>query len=242
MPKDEEDADCLCDQDKAVCGRADFRTLSQCVEAIAQQLAELTSRIATPHGRRSYLEPLGSTATGTLDRSAHVTPEPPAIELGAADITHAAEDGVSGQADVSMNDPGIHLALDVAGQEALVRPIIPSIPNRQQILTVVILQDFRATETRNEDVESAGFEGAMTCTRCGEGQARQAVVSDPAIQAGEPHATESLITSKSPTPSCDLQPTKPAEEQPPVTVAAAVPLLRDENPSTTKLWKFSERL
>ncbi|KAG8700018.1 hypothetical protein FRC08_004968 [Ceratobasidium sp. 394] len=46
MPKDDEEAGLLCDRDQAVYGRADFRTLTQCVERIAQQIeaATLASR------------------------------------------------------------------------------------------------------------------------------------------------------------------------------------------------------
>ncbi|KAG8733311.1 hypothetical protein FRC10_000298 [Ceratobasidium sp. 414] len=287
MPKDKEDADRLCDQDKAVYGRADFRTLSQCAEAIAQQLAEcaiselaqlrLTSsdfedrhsawlpkvwvqwgsdggeQVATFTASRpsfnvfladadTYMESRVSTAAGTPGQPAHVTPESPAIESTTADITHIAEDGVSKQADVPMNDPEIHPALNIAGQEVVVRPIIPSVPSRGQIPTVVLLQDVEGAETRNKDVASARFEGATTSTSRREGQAQQAVVLDPAIQADELRATESPIAGKSLSPSRDPQPTKPAEEQPPATPVATIPSLPHDNPSTTKLWKFSERL
>ncbi|KAG8730251.1 hypothetical protein FRC10_002951 [Ceratobasidium sp. 414] len=172
MTKDKEDVDRLCDQDKAVYGWADFRTLSQCAEAITQQLAEcaiselaqlrLTSsdfedrysawspKVWVQRGSDdadTYMESCVSTATGTLGQPAHVTPESPAIESTTADITHITEDGVSRQADVLMNDPEIHPALNLAGQEVVVRPIIPSVPSHGQIPTVVLLQDVEGAET-----------------------------------------------------------------------------------------------
>ncbi|KAG9076418.1 hypothetical protein FS749_011808 [Ceratobasidium sp. UAMH 11750] len=266
MPKTQEDAERLFDQEETVYGRPDFRTLDRCVEAVAQQLEECA--ISEWAGLRltgsdledrysawspkvwvrrnsdgedeearftksrpsfnvfladadSYMDSPGPTPTGTPRESTRVTPEAAGAASSVAGATPTGEGGVAEQTDVPMNDPEPGPNSNVVGQEPV---------------------DSRAADIQNGDAPLSEFGGATTSTPRGEGQARQAVVSGTAIQGQEARTAESPIARKTPAPSRDLQPTEPVSEQPPATPAPAMPSLPVDNPSTTKLWKFSERL
>ncbi|KAG9074768.1 hypothetical protein FRC06_010478 [Ceratobasidium sp. 370] len=221
MPKNAQDADRLCDQDKAVYGRADFRTLSQCVDAIAQQLAECPiSELAELRLTGSDFEDRYSAwlpnvwvqrdSDGTEDVATITASRPSFNVFSASAGCYMISPASTGAATPSQPaertpesptvEPGAaNITNSTEDDVSAQADVSMNDPETHPGLNVAERQpvDTGAVETRHEDVAFAVFEGATTSTPRGEGQARQPVFLKRTTEGDEPHAVESPIASES---------------------------------------------